>query len=116
MKKLIWAGTPPEGIYGALKILERYNKPIYVSEAGIADATDHMRADYIRGLVIGIHKAIQEGIDVLGFMYWSLLDNYELVHGYTKRFGLIEVDFLTQQRTIRPSAYVYTNKFVRQMR
>ncbi len=97
----------PEGIYGALKTLGRYNKPIYISEAGIADAEDKMRAKYIQGLVAGTHRAIQEGIDVLGFMYWSLLDNYELAHGYTKRFGLIEVDFVTQQRTIRPSAYVY---------
>ena len=97
----------PEGIYGALNVLKRYNKPIYVSEAGIADATDHMRAEYIRGLIKGTHRAIEEGIDVLGFMYWSLLDNYELAHGYKYRFGLIEVDFVTQQRTIRPSAYMY---------
>ncbi len=97
----------PQGILGALQLLKRYNKPIYISEAGVADAADKLRAKYIRGLATGVHKAIQEGIDVLGFMYWSLLDNYELAHGYAKRFGLIEVDFETQKRTIRPSAYDY---------
>lgn len=97
----------PQGIYNALLELKKYNKPIYVAEAGIADASDTLRADYIRQLVRGTHKAIQDGVDVLGFMYWSLLDNYELAHGYKYRFGLIEVDFVTQQRTIRPSAYVY---------
>ena len=56
------------------------------------------------GVVETAGRAIQEGIDVLGFMYWSLLDNYELAHGYAKRFGLIKIDFTTQQRTIRTSA------------
>ena len=97
----------PEGIEGALIMLKRYKTPIYICEAGVADATDKIRAEYIKGLVIGTHRAIQDGVDVRGFMYWSLLDNYELAHGYTKRFGLIQVDFETQQRTVRPSAYVY---------
>ncbi len=99
----------PEGIRGALNILKRYNKPIYISEAGIADATDRIRSEYIRKLVIGVYGAIQDGMNVKGFMYWSLLDNYELAHGYSKRFGLIHIDFITQQRTIRPSAFVYKN-------
>jgi beta-glucosidase len=97
----------PEGIYGALLELKRYYKPIYISEAGVADAKDAIRADYIRSLVIGTHRAIEQGVLVKGFMYWSLLDNYELAHGYDKRFGLIEVDFVTQERRIRPSAIVY---------
>lgn len=97
----------PEGIYGALRLLKHYKLPIYISEAGVADAKDRIRAEYIKGLVRGIYKAIKDGIDVRGFMYWSLLDNYELAHGYAKKFGLIEVDFTTQERTVRPSAYVY---------
>lgn len=97
----------PEGITGALLLLKRYGKPIYVSEAGVADAKDTIRANYIRSLVAGIHSAIQQGVNVRGFMYWSLLDNYELAHGYTKRFGLIEIDFVTQERKVRPSALAY---------
>ena len=97
----------PEGICDALLMLKRYAVPVYVSEAGIADATDHLRADYIKGLILCMHAAIRKGVDVRGFMYWSLFDNYELAQGYSKRFGLVEIDYETLERKIRPSAYVY---------
>lgn len=97
----------PEGISDALLMLKRYKLPIYVSEAGVADATDKMRASYIRTLVEHVHIAIQKNVDVRGFMYWSLLDNYELAEGYTKRFGLIEINYETLERTVRPSAFEY---------
>lgn len=97
----------PTGIYDALKELARYHRPIYVSEAGCADAHDRFRTEYIRDTVRAIHRAIQDGVDVRGYSYWSLLDNYEWAEGFDKRFGLIEVDYTTQERRIRPSAYVY---------
>jgi beta-glucosidase len=97
----------PEGIYQALKLVKQYQKPIFVAEAGCADANDSFRADYIRKTVIGIHQAISEGVMVKGYMYWSLLDNYEWAHGFAKRFGLVAINYETQERTIRPSAYVY---------
>ena len=97
----------PEGIEYALQWLWRYKKPIYISEAGIADAKDVMRTDYIKKQVEGTWRAIQSGVDVRGHMYWSLMDNYELALGYEKRFGLIEIDYETLGRKVRPSAYVY---------
>ena len=97
----------PEQIYNALMYLSKFNKPIVISEAGIADSADTQRADYIKKQVSGMWRAIQDGADVRGFMYWSLLDNYEWDLGFEKRFGLVEVDFKTQKRTIRPSAYIY---------
>lgn len=97
----------PEGIYNALYMLSRYKKPIFISETGIADREDVYRGDYIRGQIRAVHLAIEEGIDVRGFMYWSLLDNFEWALGYEQKFGLVEVDFQTFKRTIRPSAYVY---------
>ncbi len=97
----------PEGICEALMMLAGYKKPIYVSEAGVADAEDRIRATYIRSLVKCMHYAIQEGVDVRGYMYWSLLDNYEWASGFSPRFGLVEVDYATQERRIRKSAYVY---------
>jgi beta-glucosidase len=97
----------PEGIYDAIQEVRRYNKPIFIEECGCADAKDAFRADYIKRTIKGIERAVEEGADVRGFMYWSLLDNYEWAHGFEQRFGLIEVDFDTQKRTIRPSAYVY---------
>jgi beta-glucosidase len=97
----------PEGLYGALKMLARYRKPMYVTEAGVADYADRIRASYIERQVKAVRRAMSEGIDVRSHMYWSLLDNYEWALGFEKRFGLIEVDFETQERRIRPSAYVY---------
>jgi beta-glucosidase len=97
----------PEFIYQVLLLLQRYNKPIYIAEAGLADADDSDRAEYITKQVEATWQAIQDGVDVRGHMYWSLLDNYEWALGYEKRFGLVEIDYETLKRKIRPSAYVY---------
>ena len=80
---------------------------MYVAEVGVADADDKYRSEYIKNALLGVHRAIKEGINVKGFLYWSLLDNYELALGYDKRFGLVEVNYDTLERKIRPSAYVY---------
>lgn len=97
----------PEGLCDALLMLKRYKLPLWVSEAGVADATDRIRADYIKRLIRCMHVALEKGADVRGYMYWSLLDNYEWAHGFEKRFGLVEIDYETLEREIRPSAYVY---------
>ncbi|OGG72517.1 hypothetical protein A3A38_04125 [Candidatus Kaiserbacteria bacterium RIFCSPLOWO2_01_FULL_53_17] len=97
----------PEGLCEALKMVRRYGKPVWVSEAGVADATDRIRADYVKRLIRCMHIAIEKGVDLRGYMYWSLLDNYEWADGFEKRFGLVEIDFETLERKIRPSAYVY---------
>jgi beta-glucosidase len=97
----------PEGLEDSLMMLARYKKPLYVAESGIADAKDIYRADYITRQVQAMWRVIDKGVDVRGHMYWSLLDNYEWALGYEKRFGLVEVDYKTQKRTIRPSALIY---------
>ena len=97
----------PEGICQALLMVRRYGKPVWVSEAGIADEKDTMRADYITRLIKCMHTAIQRGVDLRGYMYWSLLDNYEWDRGFDKRFGLVEINYETMERKVRPSAYVY---------
>jgi len=97
----------PEGIEHALAMLKRYKRPLFVSEAGIANASDTKRADYIERQVAAVWRAISDGADVRGHMYWSLLDNYEWALGFEKRFGLVEVDYTTLERTVRDSAYVY---------
>ena len=98
----------PEGIYGAIKMLSRYQLPIYVTEAGVADEKDAFRAEYITRQVEGVKRALQEGMDVRSHMYWSLLDNYEWALGFEKRFGLVSINYETLERTVRPSAHVYT--------
>lgn len=97
----------PADIYRALHLLARYQRPLYVTEAGLADADDSHRDWYIREQVSGVARALADGVDVRAHMYWSLLDNYEWAFGFTKRFGLVEVDFNTQARTVRPSAHAY---------
>lgn len=111
--KRVWRKTDmdwnfaPERIYDALMMLHRYKKPLFVAESGVADHDDSDRAEYIQKQVEGTWRAMQDGADVRGHLYWSLLDNYEWALGFEKRFGLVEVNFVTQERKIRPSAYVY---------
>jgi len=97
----------PEHIYDALMMLSRYKKPLFVSEGGIADADDSDRAEYVKKQVAATWQAIADGADVRGHLYWSLLDNYEWALEFSKRFGLVEVNYETLERKIRPSAYVY---------
>jgi beta-glucosidase len=97
----------PEAIYQTLIELKSYKKPIYVTENGIADARDNLREEFIKKSLAAVHRAIQDGVDVRGYFYWSLLDNFEWDKGYWPRFGLVEVDYSTQKRTIRPSALEY---------
>jgi len=98
----------PEGIYHTvLGLHRRYKKPIYITENGIADAGDTKRPAFIRDHLSWLQRAMEEGADVRGYFYWSLIDNFEWSEGFTKRFGLVKVDFETQKRTPRPSAKIY---------
>lgn len=98
----------PEGIYKVVKEIAKFKKPIYITENGIADATDTKRESFIVRHLYWLHKAIDEGIDVRGYIYWTLLDNFEWAEGYIRKFGLIEVDRSHNlDRKIRPSAYTY---------
>jgi len=97
----------PAGIYQVLKKLKKYKKPIYITENGIADKDDLKRAKFIKDHLIWIHQAISEGVPVGGYFYWSLLDNFEWDKGFWPRFGLVEVNYKTLERKIRPSAWQY---------
>lgn len=96
----------PEGLFDVLADLSD-GIPIYITEAGIASTNDDRRTRFLIQYLQEVYRAIQAGIKVKGFFYWSLLDNFEWHRGYSPRFGLIEVDYNTQKRTPRPSAYVY---------
>jgi beta-glucosidase len=97
----------PEGLYSSLQLIRKFTgKPIYVTENGIADEADTRRGPFISAHLKMLERAMTEGIDVRGYFYWSLLDNFEWAHGFTKRFGLYEVNFTTQERKLRPSAGV----------
>lgn len=97
----------PEGIYRALMMLKRYGKGVVITENGIATRDDEQRCRFIVRHLAQVHRAIKEGVDVRGYLYWSLIDNFEWNHGFSKRFGLIEVDYNTMERKPRPSAYMF---------
>ncbi|MEK7123993.1 MAG: glycoside hydrolase family 1 protein [Patescibacteria group bacterium] len=99
----------PEGIYFVLKDLRKYGKPIYITENGLADAKDENREWFIKETLKNIHRAISEGVDVRGYLHWSLLDNFEWDKGFWPRFGLVEIDYKTMARKIRWSAKIFTD-------
>jgi beta-glucosidase len=78
--------------------------PLLVTENGIGTTDDEQRIDYVRQALSGLLDAIDEGIDVRGYTYWSLLDNFEWALGYRPRFGIVSVDRATFARTAKPSA------------
>ncbi len=100
-------GLHPEGIYFLLKDLSNYNKPVYITENGLADRGDQHRSWYIREILKNVHRAIEGGVPVRGYFHWSLIDNFEWTDGFHPRFGLYEVNYKTFERIARPSAKFY---------
>lgn len=114
----------PKGLYQLLdRIRNDYgNPPVLITENGMAFGEDMdkesrihdlKRIDFLKGHFIEAHRAIENGIRLEGFYHWSLFDNFEWAFGYSKRFGIIDVDYATQNRTWKDSAYWY-KKVVRQ--
>ena len=97
----------PEGLYDLLMRLKKYRLPVFVLENGICTEDDLLRWEYISGHLKNVHRAISEGVNVIGYLYWSLLDNYEWDKGFAPRFGIIAVDYRTQERTIQESGRKY---------
>ena len=83
-----------------------HDKPIYITENGLSTLDDRFRIVYLITYLNAIHEAIRQGADVRGYLYWSLLDNYEWA-SFKPRFGLCHVDFDTFKRTVKPSGYFY---------
>jgi beta-glucosidase len=93
------------------------NPPIFITENGAAfydppaaadgRVRDPLRVDYLHRHLGAVHDAISAGVDVRGYFVWSLLDNLEWAHGYSKRFGIVHVDFASQRRTPKDSAHYY---------
>jgi beta-glucosidase len=80
------------------------NVPVYVTENGIGTNDDTRRIEYIKRALAGVQKCLADGVDVRGYVHWSLLDNFEWIFGYRPTFGLVAVNRDTQARTVKPSA------------
>ena len=94
----------PEGFYKALHTISLLNKPIYVTENGVADKGNSIRELFIKRYLYALNRALKDRLDIRGYFYWSLIDNFEWAEGYKMKFGLYEVDFNTQKRTLRKSS------------
>lgn len=113
------AGWPvtPECLYWGVKFLyERYNMPLYITENGMSchdivsrdgQVHDPNRITFLDKYLSALQCASDEGADVRGYFLWTFLDNFEWDKGYTERFGIVYVDFETQKRIVKDSAYWY---------
>lgn len=111
-----WPITP-ECIYFAVKMIyDRYKLPLYITENGMSchdivsldgKVHDPDRKNFLDMYISALQKASDEGADVRGYFLWTFLDNFEWDKGYTERFGIVYVDFATQKRTVKDSAYWY---------
>ncbi|MCW5881860.1 MAG: family 1 glycosylhydrolase, partial [Anaerolineae bacterium] len=97
----------PEGLYTWARWFSRYGKPMVVTENGLLETVERQRPAYLLRALAALHRAIQEGADVRAYYHWSLVDNFEWAEGYAARFGLVHVDFATQQRTVKRSGWLY---------
>lgn len=95
----------PEGLQRTLLEIRAYRLPILITENGVCTGEDSVRLRFIEEHLRQVREAVSRGVKVLGYLHWSLLDNFEWAEGYAPRFGLVEVDFSTQERRIRPSAW-----------
>jgi len=97
----------PQGLYNLLLRLRRFKLPVLILENGIATLNDEERWDFIREHLKKVHSAISSGANVIGYIYWSLMDNFEWDKGFSPRFGLLEMDYNTSRRVIRDSARLF---------
>ena len=111
-----WPVTPDCLYWGCKFLHERYHLPILITENGMSchDASsldgqvhDPNRIDFVHRYLAALRRAIDDGADVAGYFYWSFLDNFEWSHGYEQRFGLVYVDYQTQQRIPKDSCRWY---------
>jgi len=111
-----WPITPDVLYWAARFAHQRYGLPVFFTENGMANADyvmldgkvhDPQRIGYVHSYLKGVKRAIAEDIPIIGYTYWSILDNYEWAWGYNKRFGLVYVDYQTQKRTLKDSALWY---------
>lgn len=111
-----WKITPEVTHFAPMNLYRRYGKPVMITENGLS-CNDHVyldgkvhdadRIDFLHRYLLELHKAIDEGTPVIGYLQWSFLDNFEWAMGYNERFGIVYVDYETLHRTPKDSAQWY---------
>ncbi|MBQ8087560.1 MAG: beta-glucosidase, partial [Clostridia bacterium] len=111
-----WPVTPDALYWGPKFLYERYHTPFIISENGMSNVDtvsldgkvhDPQRQDYLHRYLKAYKRAADDGVELLGYFQWSLMDNFEWASGYNERFGMIYVDYATQKRIVKDSAYWY---------
>lgn len=102
----------PEGLYPLLvRAWAHFKKPIIITENGVADAKDQYRRWWLEETIVAMERALSEGVQIKGYLHWSLLDNFEWKYGWWPKFGLVAVDREHgMKRTIRPSAKWFASR------
>ena len=102
------SAVEPDSLAAAVRYAhESSGRPILITEHGIATDDDTLRAAFIPDAVAELEKVVADGVPLLGYLHWTLMDNFEWVFGYGQQLGLHEVDRTTFTRTPKPSALVY---------
>ncbi len=113
---LEWNITPEVMYWSVRMMYERYKLPIMITENGTCDLDmvypdgkihDNLRQYYIQSYLGSLKRAVDEGYPVLGYQYWSLMDNFEWAEGYDKRLGLVYIDYRDYKRILKDSAFIY---------
>jgi beta-glucosidase len=111
-----WGVNPKTLYWGPKNLYERYKLPVYITENGMANVDwvaldgkvhDPQRIDFLNRYLLQLRRASDERTDIRGYFQWSLMDNFEWASGYRERFGTVYVDYTTQQRIPKDSAYWY---------
>jgi beta-glucosidase len=111
-----WSVTPKAFYYGIKFLTERYPLPLYITENGMSchdnvsfdgRVHDNDRITFLDSYIGAMRRAYDEGADIRGYFLWTFLDNFEWSEGYRERFGMIYVDFMTQRRIVKDSAFWY---------
>ena len=102
-----------EGLERSVDMLLPLNVPIEITENGVADSEDSLRPEHLQRHLWVISEMLKQGRDIRSYYHWSLMDNFEWAEGYTKRFGLIYVDYETQQR-IPKDSYRFVQQLIQE--
>jgi Beta-glucosidase/6-phospho-beta-glucosidase/beta-galactosidase len=104
LSDLQWNMQPADIQYVLERLHDKYKLPIIITENGLADADDSQRKWWLNQTLIGMQKAIKNGVRLEGYLHWSLIDNFEWTYGKWPRFGLVAINYETGERKLRPSA------------
>ncbi len=112
---LDWMVSPEDIEYVLQRWHQKYQKPILITENGLANATDDKREAWLKTTIVAVQRAMNDGVPIIGYLHWSLMDNFEWAYGKWPRFGLVAVDYTTGKRTLRPSA-IWFGRVIKKLR